>query len=418
MAAVNVSALAPVTPAAQRSPADSGTSQAAEPAGQPSFAQVLKSRSQATEAPKTAHAATEAKPSKATEAADDAKNDLATDTTQEKDTLLSAMLQGLDPNALALSASVAAAASGTATVVSPPLAEDALALTDKGGDTQTAATLAAPASALLAATANTAAKTSGSELAEGQGKKTPLPSTALASADLQQNTQASDSATNDKPSAKTTGALGASQTDALPANNKDLGKTNSFANELATANQALNQAGPETTPLNAAQHVAQTLQAQRTAEPLPQHQINTPVAAHGWADEVGQKISWIAGRDNGHAELVLTPPSLGKIEISISMNGDQASASFIAASPAAREALQDALPRLREMLAQTGIQLGQANVNAGNSGQTQADDQTQRNMAGRLAGRVDSLNGLADSDISSRTQPWTRQGKGMVDTFA
>jgi len=44
--------------------------------------------------------------------------------------------------------------------------------------------------------------------------------------------------------------------------------------------------------------------------------------------------------------------------ISLSMSGDQANAVFISASPEVREALENAMPRLREILADAGVTLG------------------------------------------------------------
>jgi flagellar hook-length control protein FliK len=89
-----------------------------------------------------------------------------------------------------------------------------------------------------------------------------------------------------------------------------------------------------------------------------------PGRRRGWDAEVGQKVVWMVNRTESRAELTLTPPHMGKVDVTIDDEGDQTSASFVAASPAAREALEQALPRLREILADAGITLGQASVNA------------------------------------------------------
>ena len=106
---------------------------------------------------------------------------------------------------------------------------------------------------------------------------------------------------------------------------------------------------------------------------------------------------------------------MGKIEVSINLNGDQASAAFSAANPAAREALQDALPRLREILAQAGIQLGEANVNAGTQGHGQAPSQN----GTRLTRWSSSGPGVENEVLPERLsiQRVTR-GSSLVDLFA
>lgn len=175
----------------------------------------------------------------------------------------------------------------------------------------------------------------------------------------------------------------------------------SFGVELQQAQHAL-QASIRTEPLRA------------PAELVPLHPIRTAVASPGWADEVGQHLSWVAQHDGGRAELVLTPAHLGKIEVSIQMHGDQATASFIAANPAAREALQDSLPRLREMLDQAGIQLGQANVGTSNGEQAHAEP---RRFGASFATTTDAR-GDDSAALPLLRGAVIRSGDGLVDTFA
>ncbi len=136
--------------------------------------------------------------------------------------------------------------------------------------------------------------------------------------------------------------------------------------------------------------------------------IETPVGNHGWDAELAQKIVLLANRHEGRAELTLTPPQLGKVEITISINGDQTSATFVSASPAAREALEQALPRLREMMAEAGISLGQASVSA-ESAQRGQDESPTTGRGGRGSD--------APRDNETTTQ-WVQRSSGLIDTFA
>lgn len=150
-------------------------------------------------------------------------------------------------------------------------------------------------------------------------------------------------------------------------------------------------------------------------DPGTRHTVATPVASRGWADEVGQKLVWTASQDNGTAELILTPPQLGRIQVSINLQGDQASASFVAANPLTREALQDAMPRLREILAQAGIQLGQADVGAGHNPQAQHQPgSAARSMASlSRGGEVEMPLFASHGSIVS-----PQGGRSMIDIFA
>ncbi|MDR0634752.1 MAG: flagellar hook-length control protein FliK [Azoarcus sp.] len=169
--------------------------------------------------------------------------------------------------------------------------------------------------------------------------------------------------------------------------------------------------GGETTPVpltNALRTAAQESAA------LPRFTVSTAVGQRAWAEETGNKIMWMLGRAESRAELVLTPPHLGKVEVSINLNGDQTTAQFVAASQAARDALEQAMPRLRELLAQAGIDLGEASVDT--SGESQAQNDERARATGRaLGGDHDDGNDNAATVTSTK---WVKPDNGLVDTFA
>jgi flagellar hook-length control protein FliK len=156
----------------------------------------------------------------------------------------------------------------------------------------------------------------------------------------------------------------------------------------------------------------QNAHAART--PLP---VAQPVGSSGWSEEVGNRIAWMATRMESRAELVLTPPQMGRVEVSLSVTGDQASASFVSANPAVREALEAALPRLREVLADAGIQLGQAQVGAENARQSAQQEKNGDNFGLDR----DNRSGPATSQTAGNdasTSDGLKLGRGLVDVFA
>ena len=146
----------------------------------------------------------------------------------------------------------------------------------------------------------------------------------------------------------------------------------------------------------------------------PQLPLTTTAGQSGWAEEVGNRVIWMLGRAESKAELVLTPPNLGKVEVSINLNGDQTTAHFIASSQAARDALEQALPRLRDILQQSGIALGQTHV--GTSDQQQASTDSRSSSGQQHHGHP---SGEEQSSSPQSVQPavWIKQSQGMVDTF-
>ena len=68
------------------------------------------------------------------------------------------------------------------------------------------------------------------------------------------------------------------------------------------------------------------------------------------------------------ADLQLNPPELGPLEVRISMVDDEARITFTASHPQVREALEMALPKLRDMLGSSGVQLLQVDVSGHGAG--------------------------------------------------
>lgn len=151
------------------------------------------------------------------------------------------------------------------------------------------------------------------------------------------------------------------------------------------------------------------LRPAHTSQPAMQLPVHTPAGQQAWAEDVGNQVRWMLGRAESKAELVLTPPGLGKLEVSISLSGDQTTAQFIASSQAARDALERALPQLRETLQQAGIMLGDAGVST--SGQ--------QGREGESSGRGGAPGGGNEAAAApGGGGVWVSEHQGMVDTFA
>jgi flagellar hook-length control protein FliK len=151
--------------------------------------------------------------------------------------------------------------------------------------------------------------------------------------------------------------------------------------------------------------------------------LSARVGTDAWENQVGQKIVYMVGSEEQTASLTLNPPDLGPMQVVLSVTNDQASVTFSANQEEVRQALEDALPRLREMMSQSGIALGNATVNAGMPDGRQAQNQDQ---AARNGGGFGNGNRRGDDKIATAADAATRQvartamlgDRGMVDTFA
>lgn len=99
-----------------------------------------------------------------------------------------------------------------------------------------------------------------------------------------------------------------------------------------------------------------------SAAPLPQLAVAAPVGSAGFVEEFTQRVAMMTRGGVHRAEVSLTPAELGPVEISIEVRGDEATLLFTAPHAATRAALDEALPRLREMLSAQGLQLADARV--------------------------------------------------------
>ena len=163
-------------------------------------------------------------------------------------------------------------------------------------------------------------------------------------------------------------------------------------------------------PLQPAAFNAQALAVHPTDRVTPQ------VGTAGWDQALGQKVVWMVAGAQQSATLSLNPPDLGPLHVVLNVSNSHATATFTAAQPEVRQALEAALPRLREMLGDAGIQLGQATVGSGNpnSNWGAGSEPSQRGAAraGESAGDA-----LGTPLRTSRIQA-NNGGLGLVDTFA
>jgi flagellar hook-length control protein FliK len=237
--------------------------------------------------------------------------------------------------------------------------------------------------------------------------------------------------TDDKRAAATDAGdkLGADLRAALSAT---AGKTQAEP-ELDAANLALQQAREAELTRAAARDpvaVAGLAQAQPAVMEAAQlaaaaaDELSARVGTDAWENQVGQKVVYMVGNEEQTASLTLNPPDLGPLQVVLSITNDQASVTFSANQEEVRQALEDALPRLREMMSENGIALGNASVNAGMPDNRQAQEQAARNSSGlggnggNGRGRGDNGNIADDSAARPVTRSVTLGDRGMVDTFA
>lgn len=145
--------------------------------------------------------------------------------------------------------------------------------------------------------------------------------------------------------------------------------------------------------------------------------IDTQVGQPKWGGELAQKVVWLSSQQQQVAEIRLNPAHLGPVDVMLNINSDQATAQFVSSHLAVREAIEASLPRLREMMAENGITLGDVSVGA-ESFQQQADAR-QNNEESSGHGGNSHLSGMNDESMDKieSSIPLNRHN-GIVNTFA
>ena len=83
--------------------------------------------------------------------------------------------------------------------------------------------------------------------------------------------------------------------------------------------------------------------------------IPVPTSGLEWDSAFSNRVAWMVNRNVQIAELQLYPPELGRVEVRISLQNGTADIHFGAQHVTAREAIESALPRLKETLSEGGL---------------------------------------------------------------
>jgi len=92
--------------------------------------------------------------------------------------------------------------------------------------------------------------------------------------------------------------------------------------------------------------------------------VAVPVGSGNWPHAVAAQVHWFVNNGVQSATLRLSPEHLGPVEVHIDVQSSQVNVNFSAAHAETRAALEQTVPRLRELFASGGLTLGQANVQA------------------------------------------------------
>ncbi|PKG75907.1 flagellar hook-length control protein FliK [Shewanella sp. GutCb] len=140
--------------------------------------------------------------------------------------------------------------------------------------------------------------------------------------------------------------------------------------------QSLTRAEPQQIQLSLKQHADQATQMQEMIQRF------SPVMKQQLITMVSQGVQ--------HAEIRLDPAELGSMIVRIQVQGDTTQVQFQVSQHQTRDLIEQAMPRLREMLAEQGMQLTDGQVSQDNGGNEQAF-QGDRDSQGQSHSEMDEI---------------------------
>lgn len=158
-----------------------------------------------------------------------------------------------------------------------------------------------------------------------------------------------------------------------------------------------------------------TTPAQSGVQELTSLTVNTPLQKAGWGQELTDKIQWMVSQRLQGAEIKLNPAHLGPMEIKVQMQNDQATIQFTATHSVVREALESAVPRLREMFENQGVKLGDVDVSEHSFAQQRQEQEN--NSSDTVAGSRET--GSTQRQEDDPVERWTTavSDPGRLDLF-
>jgi flagellar hook-length control protein FliK len=154
------------------------------------------------------------------------------------------------------------------------------------------------------------------------------------------------------------------------------GKQDKDADNFSGLAAAAGSKDGEKTPTGMASDIAQLNQAVSASKAVDPPPMTRNLSHPDWNQELSDKLVWMHKQDVPSAELRLNPEHLGPISIKIDVSQDQATVSFTAQHAEVKDAIEAAIPKLREMLGNQQLTLVDVNVSQQQSEQNKSPYQT------------------------------------------
>lgn len=143
-----------------------------------------------------------------------------------------------------------------------------------------------------------------------------------------------------------------------------------------------------------------------------QFKVSVPPQSPQWSEQIASRISIMNNEQVQSARIQLDPPELGLLEIKIKVQQDQVNVAFASNHQVVRDALESQAPRLKELMEQQGVDLGDVNVSDHGQEQMAHGEQQQEGSGEAQSGEWTELEG------DNTSNEVTIETDSLIDDFA
>ncbi len=121
-----------------------------------------------------------------------------------------------------------------------------------------------------------------------------------------------------------------------------------------------------------------------------------------FSTNLAHRVQWMFNQTLSSAEIMMDPPEMGPLSVKVQQINGETSIMFQATNSATKEALEEGMPKLKEMLEEMGVNLGQTTVSQQKS-ETDSEQQQDDSSEGVAMDEGDEMNNdTAQTFVSER----------------
>ncbi len=175
--------------------------------------------------------------------------------------------------------------------------------------------------------------------------------------------------------------------------------SSAFSETTSGAESKLQSTSSQLTPQQAAR--TDIAQIQLSLKQSNEQQVQMQDMIQRFSPVMKQQLITMVSQGIQHAEIRLDPPELGQLMVRIQVQGDQTQVQFHVAQHQTRDLIEQAIPRLKELLSEQGMQLVDSQVSQDNRGNDADGDQSSEEGGGQFGSELDEMSS-EESLISSK----------------